>query len=258
MINNPPHRSTQRALDILVLLSQGEKPAYSLAEIAVELEAPKSSLLPILQTLAMNDFLNYHAASASYSMGIKAFETGMSFLRSNNAFANIQTELQKIVNICSETCNVAQLNGNEVCCLFKVDSPEPIRMFSAPGKRMPAHATALGKALLSEKSMDDLKQLFPDGLKKVTDNTITDIDILYEQLQEIKRTGVAHECEEIQPMIRCIAVPVKISNYPAYAISISLPVFRYTEEKEALIMDTLRQERIQMESLMSAWDMETA
>lgn len=257
MLNNPPHRSTQRALDIICLLSQNPTHIYSLAEISTVLDAPKSSLLPILQTLALNDFLTYHADSTCYTLGIKAFETGMSYLQANSSYENIQMELQKIVGICSETCNVAQLIGNEVCYLFKVDSPEPIRMFSAPGKRMPAHSTALGKAILSEKSIDEIKQLFPNGLTKVTKNTITDIDIFCEQLCQVKENGFAQECEENELMIRCIAVPVKINNKPLYALSVSIPMFRYTKEKEQLIIQTLKKERIHMETLMSAWNMET-
>ena len=51
------HRSTERVLDILELVAQDGRPHYTLTQISQRLDAPKSSLLPILRTLHQRGYL---------------------------------------------------------------------------------------------------------------------------------------------------------------------------------------------------------
>ena len=59
----PVHNATQRVLNIFNLLTEEENLQYTLSEIAEKLEAPKSSLLPILHTLSANHYLLFHERS---------------------------------------------------------------------------------------------------------------------------------------------------------------------------------------------------
>ena len=88
----------------------------------------------------------------------------------------IKTIMTNMVNVCSETCHYAILIEGDVLYLQKIDSPEPIRMFSSIGKRLPAYGTGLGKALLMDHNMDQLRSLYPNGLKKLTKNTASSVE----------------------------------------------------------------------------------
>ncbi|MGB4439377.1 MAG: IclR family transcriptional regulator [Sedimentibacter sp.] len=246
------HRSTERALDILELLSQDNFTAYTLGEIATALDAPKSSLFPLIHTLADRGYISYDNNTYRYHLGFKAFEVGMKYANHTGTYDDILSEMQNIVKICSESCNFAELKDGDAFCLMKVDSPEAIRMFSAPGRRMPAYSTAIGKAMIAEKTKEEIVNLYPEGLIPVTEKTIQDIDILMEQLEEVRRTGVAMESEENALMIRCIAVPIKRSGATVAALSVAVPIFRYTEEKEALIIKLLNQARQRVEMLIKS------
>ena len=61
-------------------------------------------------------------------------------------------------------------------------------------------------------------------------NTITDFNELYRQLLEIRKQGFAYEQEESNKNLRCIAVPVCIDGKVSAALSVSIPIFRYSEE----------------------------
>ena len=65
--------------------------------------------------------------------------------------------MRLIVGVCSETCHFGILVGGDVLYLLKIDSPEPIRMYSSGGRRLPAYATGIGKALLSDYTLPMLK-----------------------------------------------------------------------------------------------------
>lgn len=253
-MESTPHRSTQRVLDILSMLAQNNQPSHTLAEIAAELNAPKSSLLPILQTMTSNAVLNYNPQTQRYSLGIRIFEIGMQYLQSNNSYSDLSREIHTIAQTSLETCNLGELVGNEVCYLIKESSPETIRMFSAPGKRMPAYSTALGKVLLSEKSFEELEQLFPDGLAAITEHTITDLEVLYEQLRTIRQQGYATEDEENELSVQCISIPLRVNGAVRYALSVSIPKFRFTEEKGQRILTLLLENQSKLEVYLSAWN----
>jgi DNA-binding IclR family transcriptional regulator len=74
--------------------------------------------------------------------------------------------------------------------------------------RLPAHATALGKALLAFSSAEMLDRVIANGLKCYTPNTVTDPDRLRQCLASIRLTRVAVSRWELEPGISSVAVPV--------------------------------------------------
>ena len=242
------HRSTERVLDILELLSQDN--SYTLSEIASALNSPKSSLFPLMRTLRDRGYVSRKSDSNRYQLGFKAFEVGMKYANHTGIYDDILGIMQNIVKLCSESCNFAELIGGDALCLMKVDSPEAIRMFSAPGRRMPAYSTAIGKVLIADKTKKEIEMLYPDGLLPVTKNTILDLDVLLEQLKEVRCKEIATEVEENALMIRCIAVPIKRARDTIAGLSVAIPTFRYSKTKENLIIKLLNEARRKIELLL--------
>ena len=110
---------------------------------------------------------------------------------------------------------------------------------SSDGKKFPAYCTALGKSLISNLNLDEIKLLYPNGLKAFTKNTITDFDILYDELVEIKSTSIATEHGEINPDLNCVSVPLKNGDLIVASISITVPTFRLNEKKLNIIKEAL-------------------
>lgn len=241
------HRSTTRILDMLELIASESDKKMTLTNISNHLDAPKSSIHPMLQTLVLRGYLNYNETTYIYSIGALCFEIGCKYIDSGNLSSDIDEILDNITKNCQETCHLAELSGSEVFYLHKKDSPKSIRMFSSPGKRLAAYATSLGKALLSSMSDEEVKQLYPRGLYAITEKTITSMDELLQQLHQVKETGFAFEVEESNQHIRCIAVPIMVHDKARYAISVAVPVFRYTVEKEKQIQGLLFQARKELE-----------
>ena len=228
-MSSASHKPTLRVLSVLELVARDTLAQYTLSELADLLDIPASTLLPIVHTLRERKYLSYDERNQSYGLGIRIFELG-SMIQDTDYYSNIVEVMQNVVEGCGETCHFGVLSEGDVLYVAKVNSPKAIRMYSMTGRRLPAYSTAIGKALLRDCSPEQLRQLYPEGLKPLMPDTITDFDELYRQLQEIRATGFAYENQESNENIRCIAVPLCVNGRVAAAMSVAIPVFRYSEE----------------------------
>ncbi|MEY7998779.1 IclR family transcriptional regulator [Clostridium sp. Mt-5] len=245
------HKPTERVLNILNFLSISPK-KLTLTEISEAINVPKSTLYPIMQTMLERNFVSLEKNSLKYSIGISAFCIGTSLYSRNKYMIEfIQKIMKDIVGNIDETCQMGVLDGNNVLYVLKEDPVKDmdIRLISRVGKRIPAYCTALGKALLSQHKIEEIKSLYPDGLKAITKNTITDFNVLENQLKKIRETNVALEVEEVTKFLRCYAVPLTSKGRIMGAVSISIPTFRATEEKNKLAVELLLKAKEKIDSV---------
>lgn len=252
--NKSMHRTTLRILEIMESISKHPS-QYNLSELSSMLDIPKSTLSPILYTLVKKEYLSQDAQQ-KYAVGLSAYRMGQSFLERFHFLTEVERIISAITEVCMETCHFAVLSGGDVLYLKKVDSPQPVRMVSSVGNRLPAYTTSLGKALLLDMTLPQLKALYPDGLKKITANTITDFEELYAQLEQGRREGFTYEVEESNEYIRCIAIPIHQNGRVIAAVSVATPIFRYDEEKANLIRALLKDAQKKLELLLATLGIE--
>ncbi|WEV63909.1 IclR family transcriptional regulator [Bifidobacterium sp. ESL0732] len=247
-----PHKATLRVVQVLNYVRTHCDNGATLAEIARAFNIPKSSLLPIIHTLRDEHFLSYDSVAQRYRIGIGAYGVGQGYIRSSSILSDIQTEMNHIVQATGETCYFGELNGGDIVYLLSVESPQPIRMVATVGNSLPAYSAAIGKALLAGRNIEELKTLYPDGLKKVTPNTIDDFNVLDNQLKEISETGVAYEKEESTVGVQCVAVPLICDSQTKAAISVATPSFRMTDRKRAFITGLLKEKQPKLQNILAA------
>ena len=126
------HSPTMRVVAILNIVAShnGE---LTMSEISRLLSIPVGTICPILQTLVSTNFLELSRESRFYSVGIRSFLSGMPFIESNNSFASIRSVLEELTSGTGETAHFSRLDGGDVLYLLKIESPQPIRMYSALG-----------------------------------------------------------------------------------------------------------------------------
>lgn len=231
---NTEHKPTLRIIEILNLISS-KRQGCRLSELSACLGIPMGTLSPIMHTLREKKYLSFDEQAQTYSLGIRLFEIGSRYMQCSNSFEDMTVIMQEMVQRCGETVHLAVLDGPNVLYVAKVDSTEPIRMYSAIGKRLPAYSTAVGKALMADYTEEDLHRLYPEGLQALTGHTITDFAVLAAQLREVREKKMAYEREESNEMICCTARPIFKNGAAVAAMSITIPLFRWTEEKQAFI-----------------------
>lgn len=222
----PPVQSVQRALNILKCFSI-ENPELGITEIANRLALHKSTVHRIIATLETEGFLR-QLNNGRYALSWRLFELGTAVFQWWGSRQMVLETLERIVERTGETAHLAVLDGNKVLYIEKVESPHHLRMPSAVGKRLSPHCTALGKVLLA--GLDEAKMLsliYGAPLERLTPNTITDPDLLRQELLKVRSLGYAIDNEEIEVGLTCIAAPVvNPEGTTCGAISISGPSSR--------------------------------
>ncbi len=244
------HRSTARVLSILQQVA-GNHEGYTLSKLAELLEAPKGSIFPMLQTLKEYRFLSYDERTGLYQIGPMAFQVGMAFVNYGDNLKFIDMKLSQIVESCLETAHFGVLDSGNVVYLLKKDSPQAIRMISTVGKTLPAYGTGIGKALLMDHSLEELKEIYPEGLKKLTYNTIVDFNVLEDELKSFRKDDVAYEYEESNKDVQCVAAAIRKDSKIVAAVSVAIPIFRCDEEKIKNIRNILLEAKKELEEYIA-------
>lgn len=242
------HNPTKRVVDILIYISKIQK-GCNLTEISKALELPKSTISPILKTLLDTKLIEQNKENLKYTIGINSFKIGNMYLENINIIDIIKSHMRAVVKECNEICQLGMLDGADVVYIAKVDSAQPIKLSSSVGKTLPASCTALGKILLSSLNDDMLKELYKNGFESLTNKSITNIETLLKQINQIRKSNFASESGESNPQIECLAVPIFNKGQIFASMSVSIPLFRsnnklFNKIKSILLKES---ERISLE-----------
>ena len=240
------HMPTQRVISILEALANTES-GLTLTQLAQTIGSSKGTISPILETLQQHDFVRRDKLTSRYELGRGLYLFSEGFRTQDPLMAHAQACMRQVVDACAEICQLGILSRTEVLYIAKVDSREPIQIISRVGSRMPAHKTALGKALLSQWSQDDVTALFAEECCPYS----FDMAAFLRELQTVRQGAVARDIGEINPQLHCYAVPIAYDGHVDCAMSVSLPAFRDTPEKSALVEKELRKAAMRLEQFMN-------
>ncbi len=223
-------KSVIRSLDILELLAQSDR-ALTLTEIATVLALPKSSTYLLLQTLASRGYLEMLSSSGPFELGLQVMQLAGAYTRKADLLRKFPAVARDSVAACQETVQLAVLSGTEVVYLGKEDGTQPVRLVSDIGKRLPAHATALGKVLLAALPEAELEARYSHNhFVRMTPKTIASLEWLKKELAQVRARGFAVDDEEAVEGLQCFAAPVRDERGKVIAaISVAVPKNRVGE-----------------------------
>ena len=252
--NNEPknshHRSTERVVQIFQFLTETDNTGKTLTEIAQHLNAPKSSILPMLRTLVTYGYLHYNPIVMHYFLGFKLYEIGTKYVGDSNMDDVIFQVMYNFATNHDVTLLLGELIAGDILVVQRVDPIEKLRLYKAVARRIPAYADSAGKILLAEKTSADVMRLYPEGLSPLTPKTITDPAVLFDQLATIRQTGVASSNEESTLYVRSVAIPIKKQDSTVYALEACFSIFDYSEDKERKILFALHDLKSAIENFL--------
>ncbi|WP_320130232.1 IclR family transcriptional regulator [uncultured Sphaerochaeta sp.] len=245
------HRTTERILDILETVSK-HPDGMTLSEIGRALNAPKSSIFPLINTLNSRKFLTYNKREQRYFLGESIFILGNRYVNETTIIERIRKVLFAVCEQIQETLYFGILSDLDVLYLIKADEYSKFRVVSNPGNKLPAYSTGYGKALLSQFSEDEIRAFYPENtLKPITEHTIKTVDELNKQLTEIRRTGFSYEKGESTVGIQCVGIPVCHEGKILAGISIAVPEFKYNQERENQFKELLIKAKQEIEHIIA-------
>jgi DNA-binding IclR family transcriptional regulator len=220
-----PIQSIERAAAILRLLS-GRSRRLGVVELAGQLGLPKGTVHGILRTLQSVGFVEQEPESGKYQLGAALLHIGSSYLDANELRTRALNWADALATQSGQSVRIGTQHEKQVLIVHHVFRPDDSRQALEVGSLLPAHASALGKALLA-KHRYLLADLGEDPLPSYTPATITHIHLLERELDEVGERGWASEVGELYPGVASIAAPITDRRgVTAGAISVSGPIER--------------------------------
>lgn len=200
----------------------------SLDEITKRTALPKSTTFRLVNSLEKCGYLARNESSGRYSLGQRFFALANSTLPYERLIAIARPYLQSLMLTFSESANLGVYDDGLVAHIFAIDSPRPYRVAATIGNRANLHCTGMGKAIAAHLSDEVLeKVVLKHGLPQRTPKTITNLNRLRRELQDIRRTGVSHDNHEDVEGVECFGSPVfGADGRVLAAISLSGPAIR--------------------------------
>lgn len=187
-------QSVDRAVRVLAAL-QGDH-RLSLGEIAGRLELPPSTVHGIVRTLVAHRMVVQEHDSGHYRLGPAVLTLGNVYLDTLELRSRVTPWAEDLARRSGLAVRTAVMLVEDVVVVHHQPRPDGSRQMPEVGIVIPAHACALGKAMLAfdDEVADTLLATGP--LRSMTGETITDPTHLREQLDATRSTGLADEVEE--------------------------------------------------------------
>lgn len=197
-----------RACAILDAVAQSGE-GVGVSALARDLAIPRNTAYELVNTLVACSLVSFDSGGR-VRLGFHLFELGSAYVQSLDLFNEARPIVRELVRATADTVHVAMLDGRHVVFLVKEEGEQSVRNLSAVGRRIPAHGTAVGKAMLAFQPREEtLQRLNGARLERLTPATITDVDALLAELDATVERGYSTDVEESNPGVCCLAAPVR-------------------------------------------------
>jgi DNA-binding IclR family transcriptional regulator len=205
-------KSADRTLDVLEELARSTGP-LALGELSRRLSIPKSSLHGLLRTLERRSWVEVDDGGLRFSLGVRAMQVAGSYLDHDRVLAAAQQALDTIANETGETVQLARFDAADIVYLAQRQARHPVRLISSIGQRLPAHATALGKALLATLPGRARTSLLAEqGMRPFTPATVTEPAEIEAEVTRLRPGDLVTEYGQYRPEVCCAGVAIPDSG----------------------------------------------
>jgi DNA-binding IclR family transcriptional regulator len=220
-------QSLQRAFAILEAVAASPE-GINLADLAKQVGLHTSTAFHLVKTMAQLGYVSQVRDSKRYRVGSKLFTLAAGALEENELLALATPVLDRLTAETGESAHFAIRSGNQIVVIARTSGQGLLQLADRAGAPRPAHATALGKVLLSALEPAQIREFLGDEpLRKFTPKTIVEVDALVREIQDVRKTGIGYDDGEFDAEVRCVAVPVHdFTGRVAGAIGISGAVWR--------------------------------
>jgi IclR family transcriptional regulator, acetate operon repressor len=228
-------QSVDRALFLLESMAEagGET---TLTDLSQRTRLNMSTCHHLLATLVQRGFAAKVTGKRRYALGPRILHLGHA-CRQVDLPRRAQPYLEAVNRATGETVHLAAVQGDCIATLAVREARHAVRVDTGGiGKIAAPHATSVGKAILAWLPEEEMRRMLASGLKRCTDNTITDISAFADDLKRVRRDGYALDREEHLPGVICVGAAIRDhAGTVIGGISASTPTQRGTDEHLALM-----------------------
>lgn len=223
-------RSLEHGLTILEAFT-ADAPDLGVSELARILGLTKSTVHRLITTLVKRGYLVQDSDTRKYRLSLRMYEVGYAAVQ-KLGLHRVASVLEQLGARTRETVHISVFNDGAAIYLHSVESTQPVRTHSRLGQRSPVTCTANGKVFLAHLPEPVRRSYLSAGLPRYTPHTITDLDALEREFEDIRRQGYALDREELQEGIVCIAAPIRDhTGRVTAALGLSAPAIRMGSDR---------------------------
>ncbi|HEU5018441.1 MAG TPA: IclR family transcriptional regulator [Pseudolabrys sp.] len=223
-------QSVDRALYLLETIAEAGGEA-TLTDLANRTGLNISTCHHLLATLIKRGFVTKVTGRRLYALGARIMYLSHVCLQVDLP-RRAEPYLEAVNEATGERVHLAALQGDTVVTLAAREARHPVRVDTGKvGKVETPHATSVGKAILAWLPEDEMRRILAHGMRRCTENTITEFPELVESLRIVRRNGYALDREETLPGVICVGAAIRDQAGTVIgAISASTPTMRATDE----------------------------
>jgi IclR family transcriptional regulator, pca regulon regulatory protein len=210
-----------------------DRERLSLSEVAKATGLTRAATRRFLLTLVQLGYVR--SDGRQFSLRPRVLELGYAYL-SGLAMPEIAAPyLEELVARVRESSSISVLDGHHIVYVARVPTKRIMTVAISVGTRFPAHATSMGRVLLSGLSPAELDRYLAEAdFESFTANTVTSPVRLREIVAETAAQGYAIVDQELEEGLRAIAAPIHGSadsvtaaiNVSAHASRVSMDAMR--------------------------------
>lgn len=228
----PVVQSVDRAVTVMEILAR--EGWAGVTEIARELDIHKSTVFRLLATLERRGVVEQHSETQKYRLGFAMVRFAGAVRSSLDLVRAARPVCDRLSRRTDETVTVAVLEDHDVVNIHQVNLSNSRVTVDWLGSYTPLHCTSSGKVFLAHASPELLEALLTTKLTAYTPATVTDRQVLVDQLDEVRARGYATTREELEEGLNAVAAPVRGPDGSVVAtVSVSGPSYRLEPERMA-------------------------
>ncbi|SDD88700.1 transcriptional regulator, IclR family [Cupriavidus sp. YR651] len=231
----------ERGLRLLGEFSARDR-VLSAADLARRLSVPRSTVFRLLATLEATGYVERADGGREYRLGLAVLRLGFDYLASLELTELGGPLLNKLRDDIEYPCNLVVRDGRSVVYVAKSAASRPFASNVNVGTRLPAHATVLGRVLLEDLSLAQLRDIYPEPqLQVYSDSTPRTAEALFDMVQQDRQRGyVLHE-GFFEASISTIAAPVRDrTGKVTAALGATIPASRIDPDQLGLMVEKVR------------------
>jgi DNA-binding IclR family transcriptional regulator len=207
-------------MTLLLDLFDAATPRLTLAELSERSGLPRSTTHRILDQLVSLRWLEH--SGTSYVLGLRALELGGLAVAHHEVRKVAAPLLAELHQRTGAVASLAVLDRKDVVFVDRHGRGLSSDGVTRVGGRAPAHATAVGKAMLAWIDDRSLAAVYGERLGSRTHHTLTTFEALRHELALIRsRHGLAFDREELTPGSVAVAVAIRGTGRASGAIQLA-------------------------------------
>jgi IclR family KDG regulon transcriptional repressor len=201
--------SVDTATRALAMLSRYSTRTSTLSEISAALDVPKTTCLRVLRTLESHGLLQFEEANGRYSLGYYCVILGSRAEEGLDYLAYVKPLLAEATARTSLTSAFVQRVANHrMMYVAKEEGGGAAGVSVSIRNRFPVTEVSYGKWVIAFAAPDERDELLAGGLRRLTPNTVTDVDMYRRDVDDALRDGILVSRSEYIPGITAVSCPV--------------------------------------------------